>query len=397
MIQNTARTFARGGEDWEVAIWNPYPQIVVSDGMAYSRGQCAFDTAGAVVATGDFAEQVRLAVKFGMRSFSELDMKAEHLTRAVVYYDAKLGFSEPEIQDLFYSCLDTDQRPSLVLVPLPAFPEQGMVQEIDLYGSTEKIVRKAAASGNAVQAGDTIYLSAVSAPRTAGDAKRRVAEALKSLKSQVSDALASFGAELDDVVKIMTYATPELLNSPETWQDLVEERAGWFKERYPVITDVPLRGMDNSNSDLRVDVIAKAKTREDRVYKAINLDGIGKLPFASPHPAGVLVGKHFYVGGRLGLTPEGEVLEKDVPEYQTRMLMNDLGKLLDAVDMTYENVIKKTTYFIGNRGVNQDIRRNFSIRAAYYRLPGPASTGIAVDALPLKGAMLVSEATAIRD
>jgi len=391
------RTFAKSGEDWEVAIWNPYPQIVASDGLAYSRGQCAFDPAGAVVGPGDFVEQVRLGVRFGLRSFSELGMAAENLTRSVLYYDAKTGFSEKAIEDLFYSCLGTGQRPSLVLVPLPGFPEQGMVQEIDLYGSTDKIARSEAAGGNAVKAGDTIYLSGISAPRIEAGLPERLTAALKSLRGQIEQALANFDVGLDDIVKMTTYAVPELLNSVESWKTLVEQRATWFNERYPVITDVPLRGLDNSDSDLRIDIVAKAKTQENRVYQPVNLDGIGKLPFGSPHPAGLLTGKHFYVGGRLGITSKGEVLEPEVPEYQTRMLMNDLGKLLAAVDMDYDHVIKKTTYFIGRRCDNRDIRRNFSIRAAYYRLPGPASTGIAVETLPIQGAMLVSEATAIRD
>lgn len=391
------RTFAKSGEDWEVAIWNPYPQVVASDGLAYSRGQCAFDPVGAVVGSSDFVEQVRLGVRFGLRSFSELGMTVENLTRSVVYYDAKIGFSEQAIQDLFYSCLGTDQHPSLVLVPLPGFPEQGMVQEIDLYGSTDKIVRYESESGNDIKAGDTIYLSGISAPRTNGSQRERLAAALKSLRGQVQDALAKFDVELDDVVKMTTYAIPELLHSVETWKALVDERATWFNERYPVITDIPLRGLDNSNSDLRIDIVAKARTREDRIYKAVNLDSIGKLPFASPHPAGLLIDKHFYIGGRLGITSQGEVLEPNVPEYQTRILMNDLGKLLEAVDMDYDHVIKKTTYFVGRRSDHTDIRRNFSIRAAYYRLPGPASTGLTVETLPIEGAMLVSEATAIRD
>lgn len=397
MIKNTARVFAKNGEDWEPQIWNPYPQIVASDGLAFSRGQCAFDPAGVVVETGDFAAQVRLAIQFGMRSFSELGMTAEELTRSVIYYDAKLGFSKSEIENLFYRLLGAKNRPSVVLVPMPAFPEQGMVQEIDFYASTDKTSRVEISGRNAVQAGDTVYLSDISAPRTKGGEKPRLAEALKSLRTQLEAALAKFDLELDDVVKITTYAVPELLDSAEAWEALVEARAGWFKERYPVITDVPLRGLDNSDSDLRIDVIAKAKTKEDRIYKPVNVEGVGRVPFKSPHPDGILVGRHFYVGGRMGIDPNGVAIEEGVPEYQTRMLMNDLGKILNAVDLTYDNVIKKTTYFIGNRGVVKDIQRNFSIRAAYYKRPGPASTGIAVESLPISGAMLVSEATAIRD
>jgi enamine deaminase RidA (YjgF/YER057c/UK114 family) len=396
MLRKLTRAFARGGDDWEVPLWNPYPQVTASDGLAFSRGQCAFDKAGDVVATGDLAEQISLAVQFGMRSFSELGMTTDNLTRSVLYYDAKLGFSEQAIEDMFFRCLGAKHHPSLVLVPLPGFSHAGMVQEIDLYGSTDTITRQEASSGNVVQAGDTMYLSGISASRTQGSERQRLDAALKSLHFQVKEALAKLNTEVDDIVKITTYGVPELLNSVERWKALVEARAGWFKARYPVITDVPLRGLDNSDSDLRIDVIAKAKTREDRDVKPVDLKDIGMLPFASPHPAGLLVGKHFYVGGRMGLTREGEMLEPGVPEYQTRILMNDLGKLLAAVDMDYDHVIKKTTYFIGHRGVNY-IRRNFSIRTAYYRQPGPASTGIVIDALPIKGAMLVSEAMAIRD
>jgi len=396
MHRKLTRTFARGGDDWEVPLWNPYPQVTVSDGLAFSRGQCAFDKAGDVVATGDLAEQVRLALQFGMRSFSELGMTTGNLTRSVLYYDAKLGFPEKAIEDMFFRCLGAELHPSLILVPLPGFSHPGMVQEIDLYGSTNVISRQKTASGNVVQAGGTIYLSGISASRTQGSERRRLDAAMKSLHFQIKAALATVNAEVDDIVKITTYAVPELLDSAESWKALVEARAAWFKARYPVITDIPLRGLDNSDSDIRIDVVARAGARQDHGVRPVDLDDIGTLPFASPHPAGLLVGRHFYVGGRMGLTPEGEVLEPEVPEYQTRILMNDLGKLLAAVDMDYDHVIKKTTYFRGQRGVNY-IRRNFSIRTSYYRQPGPGSTGVVIDALPLKGAMLVSEATAIRD
>ncbi len=374
-------------------MWNPYPQVVCSEGFAYARGQCAFTTAGDVIAPFDLREQIRLGVKYGLRSFAEQELAPTQFLRAVVYYDHKVGFSESQVRSMFIDALGVDELPSIILVPLNGFPEMGMVQEIDFFATTGEVDRVTVDDVSVASAFGTAFVSGVS---VTGTPRGDIESALDKAREKIATVLDSAGMELDSIVKLKTYVSTDILSKTEQWQRLVELRASWFRNRYPVITDIPLSGLAEKGCDLRFDVIAKtAEAAGD--YQPVHAQGTGKLPFNSPHPPALVAGKHFFVGGQLGFAPDGQIVEPGIQEYQTRTIMEAIGRLLEAAGLSFDNVIKKTTYVIGRRGHKEDLQRNFSIRASYYKNPGPASTGVFVDSLPVEGTLLTIETTAIRD
>jgi len=89
---------------------------------------------------------------------------------------------------------------------------------------------------------------------------------------------------------------------------------------------------------------------------------------------------HFWVAARSvspGLSLVGE----------TRAIMLSLADTMRARNWSFEAVCKATTHYVGNSSA-EDLHENMSVRNAYYRRPGPASTGLPVAAFPFSSSRI---------
>ena len=66
-----------------------------------------------------------------------------------------------------------------------------------------------------------------------------------------------------------------------------------------------------------------------------------------PYNQAVLVGNMLYTSGQIALHPETGALVMDSIAVETTQVMNNLKAVLEAADMTFENVIK-TSIFISD-------------------------------------------------
>jgi hypothetical protein len=66
---------------------------------------------------------------------------------------------------------------------------------------------------------------------------------------------------------------------------------------------------------------------------------------------------------------------------ETQAFMAAVADTLRARGWRFESVAKATTHYVGSSAA-QDLHDNMSARNAYYRRPGPASTGLPVAAFP---------------
>jgi hypothetical protein len=62
--------------------------------------------------------------------------------------------------------------------------------------------------------------------------------------------------------------------------------------------------------------------------------------------------------------------------------MAAIAETMRAHGWRFESVAKATTHYVGTSAA-QDLHDNMAVRNAYYRRPGPASTGLPVAAFPL--------------
>ena len=98
-----------------------------------------------------------------------------------------------------------------------------------------------------------------------------------------------------------------------------------------------------------------------------------------PYNQAVLIGNTLYTSGQIALNPENMGLVLDTIEIETRQVMENLKAVLEAADMTFENVVK-ATIFIMNMGDFAKI--NFVYGSYFNEETAPARETVQVATLP---------------
>ena len=110
-----------------------------------------------------------------------------------------------------------------------------------------------------------------------------------------------------------------------------------------------------------------------------------------PYSHAVKAGGVLYTSGQIGLVPETGVLAEGGVSAQAEQGMKNLGAVLEAAGMSYENVVK-TTLFLADIA---DFAVVNEIYAAYFPAPCPARSCVQVAALP-KGSKIEVELVAVK-
>lgn len=98
-----------------------------------------------------------------------------------------------------------------------------------------------------------------------------------------------------------------------------------------------------------------------------------------PYNQAVLVGNTLYTSGQIALDPATMELVLEDIETETKRVMENLKAVLEAADMTFENVIK-TSIFIMNMG---DFTRINTVYGSYFNEDtAPARETVQVACLP---------------
>lgn len=98
-----------------------------------------------------------------------------------------------------------------------------------------------------------------------------------------------------------------------------------------------------------------------------------------PYNQAVLINETLYTSGQVALNPATMELVLETIEAETKQVMENLKAVLEAADMTFDNVVK-TTIFIMNMG---DFTRINSVYGAYFdEATAPARETVQVACLP---------------
>jgi 2-iminobutanoate/2-iminopropanoate deaminase len=109
-----------------------------------------------------------------------------------------------------------------------------------------------------------------------------------------------------------------------------------------------------------------------------------------PYSQGVRVGTIIYYSGQIPLDPKtGQIVSGGV-DVQARRVMENIGGLLKAEGLAYDNIVK-TTIFLAD--IN-DFQAVNEIYGSYFKQAPPARSTIQAGALP-KGARIEIEAIAM--
>ncbi len=98
-----------------------------------------------------------------------------------------------------------------------------------------------------------------------------------------------------------------------------------------------------------------------------------------PYNQAVLVGNTLYTSGQIAIDPATNELLLDNIEDETKLVMENLKAVLEAAEMTFENVVK-TTIFISDMGNFAKIN---AVYGAYFNeATAPARETVQVACLP---------------
>lgn len=98
-----------------------------------------------------------------------------------------------------------------------------------------------------------------------------------------------------------------------------------------------------------------------------------------PYNQAVLLGNTLYTSGQIALNPKTMELVLDDIETETKQVMENMKAVLDAAEMTFENVVK-TTIFIMNM---EDFSRINAVYGGYFNeATAPARETVQVACLP---------------
>ncbi len=98
-----------------------------------------------------------------------------------------------------------------------------------------------------------------------------------------------------------------------------------------------------------------------------------------PYSQAVLTDNTLYISGQVAFIPGTDKLILDTIEAETEQVMQNLKAILEAADMTFENVVK-STIFIMNMG---DFARINSVYGKYFNeATAPARETVQVATLP---------------
>ena len=391
-----ARSHAHPEGSWGMAVDVPYPQVVQQNGLAFTRGQCALDEAGRVLRPHDLLGQTEIIVENLRDILVSTGVSTRQIVRAVAFYLNNGSIDEAEFRDHLAQALGTPGTVSIVPVPLEHFYYDGMMVEIDFAFAEDlaepvKSERRCRPFADAVMADDLLYISQVTADKvdlTGDDLPAQLA----SVRDRLHTLLADAGGVLDDIVKLTTYYT----GSSFDWARIAEARCQWFDRFLPVVSDVGLPRLGRVGAKLAVDAIAVRQASPNHWRREpINVSGYGRWPIDLTHPQAVRMGDLLFTGGQLAVSEANTVYAPYELDAQTPVVMDHLGRILEAGGMSFVDVIKATTYYRGGANA-EDLHGNLAIRSGYYSAPGPASTGVPVTALPAAAAMISVEATAIK-
>ncbi len=360
--------------------------------MIFIGGQADIDANAKVTCPNDIVTQTRMAMEDLLEVLCGMDADAGDLVKLTGFYILGENPDEQIILETMASVLGEQPRPgpAVTLVPIETNCFDGLTIEIEGIAmrdqNGEKLGRTASwipdgsklptAFSQAVRCGEMIFTSGQTAEDINGAVQ--MTGSLSKQSSTVLDKLKrlllGLGADLHDAVKANVFNVEP--GDQEEWKESALIRANHFKEPGPAATGLSLTRLPDPELMVRYDIIAMRAVDGSRlVREGVWPTGHWDWPVHLPYRHGLKVGDLVFLGGQVSLTPDGVVIDPSNIKAQTHTAMKNIQKVLQEFGLDFEHLVKINTAYVGQKG-QEDLLKNVSIRAGYYRDPGPVSTGI---------------------
>ena len=345
---------------WAMPIEVPYSFLVKDGDLAWTCGQLPLDRASRVRAPGDLAAQTEIVCDYIAAILVRAGLRVENIGKLLLYYvPGKTGDAE---RMLSLSRERFGPRPVLVPIAVPYFYYRDLLLEVDVFaGSPGGRVIKRSGAGAEVQVtdGGELAWASITLPP----------DALTAGSELLEEALAEIGLRLNDRLSDHWIAPANSATAAELRRlDLLTDEGGLIAgpaEALAVIGDLTF-----VKGAAAMAATAASASADLRIFTRRK----GRFAWLSARAS----------DNRLGLVP------------QTERLMTGLENSLKAMGLGFDKVVKSTSHYVGS-AAPEELRDNMAVRNAYYRKPGPASTGLPVFALADADSRIAVDILAVLD
>ncbi|MEM7225807.1 MAG: hypothetical protein AAF495_22705 [Pseudomonadota bacterium] len=325
---------------WSMQIEVPVSLLLRDGDLAWSCGQCPLDGSGQVIAPGDLAAQSEAVADYIAEVLARGDLSAEDIGLLLAYYVDGGPGSEADMVAILQRRLGG--RALILPVPVPHFYYAGMMIEVDVFASAAAGTRRRHQAGSLeIEMLDGGALTWVKLSLSTPCPADRQLGALGELGLEASALLRDhWFLPADDATLLESAAAAGLVTDPGA---AVFMPSGDAKRLLGELTFA--RG--------------KTATRHAEAGAVtLHLRRHGEFLWALARdrdPRADLVG-------------------------QTERIMPALKDALALEGMSFADVVKLTTHYVGDDSP-EALHDNMRVRNAYYATPGPTSTGLPVAGL----------------
>jgi enamine deaminase RidA (YjgF/YER057c/UK114 family) len=346
-------------------IEHPYSLLVRADHLAWTCGQCPLAHDGAVLAPDDLGRQADYVDHYIQHLLGKAELSRANVGKLVLYYAPAEPAGTERMLNRFLMTF-----PGVVLVPvgIPYFYYSGMRLEVDVHAA-ERCAPIAAIRDDAhglriqaVDAGELIWvgLEILSDP----DGTQSPSSGVLNLDA-VRDALRAVALGVSASTLL---ADHWFVGGDSAWPVLRRLReAGLVTDTGAAI-----------GATLRDDIVAMGE------LTFAPDSGVGPSLVTLPHSGVSTFARssrnHFWISTR-SVAPDLSVVS------ETKAIMASIEQAMRERGWRFDAVCKATTHYVGS-GAAEDLHDNMEVRNAYYRRPGPASTGVPVTAFPFSSSKI---------
>ena len=224
----------------------------------------------------------------------------------------------------------------------------------------------------------------------AGDLDRQAASAVAHVKT----VLAGAEAEACDLVKLTVFYVSDGRVNETDLLDHLAACLGPLNGPGPAITLIPLQGLAIPGMEIEIDAIAMRGPNGPRLPRAAAWDpDCPRLP--PVFSQAVRCGEMLFSSGITTVDGEGRIAAADDLAGQSRLVLPKIDGLFRQLGADLWDAVK-TNVFNVEGGTKQDWAEPALIRAAHFREPGPAATGISLPRLWPEGVMVRNDVIAMR-
>ncbi|MCF4996628.1 hypothetical protein GIW70_13260 [Pseudomonas syringae] len=342
------------GSLWKMKIEHPYSLLVQEAGFAWTCGQCPLDENGQVAHENDLVAQTHHVVQSIRTILSRAELQSPIVGKLVVYYVEQSA----ECVQQMLAILQHEFGSSAIIQPIavPYFYYSGMLVEIDVHAAESRhfvrstVIDKAGLNIHVTDFDQLVWVNVIA------EAGEQFNQAMRA--EQLVKALAAFDLGADELLADHWFTSPELA------QPVLDAFAA-----NGLVTDLGAVAITRlpQNTAL-VGELTFAKRSGSQRNSVSSARRIGDLTLTLRKK-----GDFFWAGVRMGNCT------MTLPE-QTRKAMIALNNVMLSHGLSFDRVCKVTTHYVGDN-TPADLHDNMTVRNSYYAQPGPASTGLPVDAL----------------